>query len=168
MLWLLRNEQAEGNLRREAMQRGIAPQRLVFAPDLPQAEHLARLQLADLVLDTLPYNAHTTASDALWAGVPLVTLRRRHLCLARGGQPAACGGPARAGHAQPERLRRARARAGGRPSRLQALRARLARQRLAAPLFDVAGYTRGLEALYAEMWARHCDGLPPQALGAGV
>ena len=70
---LLRSENAEGNLRREAMQRGIAPQRLVFAEDLPQAAHLGRLQLADPVLDTSPYNAHTTASDTLWAGVPLVT-----------------------------------------------------------------------------------------------
>ena len=73
VLWLLAHEGAEGNLRREAMQRGIAPHRLVFAPDASQPAHLARLALADLVLDTLPYNAHTTASDAVWVGVPLVT-----------------------------------------------------------------------------------------------
>ncbi|MFN3566582.1 MAG: tetratricopeptide repeat protein, partial [Burkholderiaceae bacterium] len=74
VLWLLdANLQAKDNLRAEARARGVAPERLVFAPKLPLAQHLARLANADLVLDTLPYNAHTTASDALWAGVPLVT-----------------------------------------------------------------------------------------------
>ena len=73
VLWLLEDPHAEGNLRQEAMRRGIAPHRLVFAPHRPQADHLARLAAADLALDTLPYNAHTTASDALWAGLPMVT-----------------------------------------------------------------------------------------------
>lgn len=72
MLWLLCAERAEGNLRGEALRRGIAMDRLVFAPDMSQSDHLGRLQLADLVLDTAPYGAHTTASDALWAGVPIV------------------------------------------------------------------------------------------------
>ncbi len=73
VLWLLCAEPAEGNLRGEALRRGISPERLVFAPDMGQSEHLGRLQLADLVLDTTPYGAHTTASDSLWAGVPIVT-----------------------------------------------------------------------------------------------
>ena len=74
VLWLLRdNEGAERNLRKEAQQRGIDPARLVFADRLPPEEHLARHRLADLFLDTLPYNAHTTASDALWAGLPVLT-----------------------------------------------------------------------------------------------
>src|SRR5690606_37454309 len=74
VLWLLEcNRWARDNLTREAALRDIDPTRLVFAPRVPIAEHLARHALADLFLDTLPYNAHTTASDALWMGVPLIT-----------------------------------------------------------------------------------------------
>jgi hypothetical protein len=73
-LWLLRdNEGAERNLGKEAQQRGIEPSRLVFAGRMQSADHLARHRLADLFLDTLPCNAHTTASDALWAGLPVLT-----------------------------------------------------------------------------------------------
>ena len=76
VLWLyVRHERAREHLRTEALRRGVAPQRLVFASTLPQPQHLARYPLADLFLDTLPYNAHTTASDALWMGVPVLTQR---------------------------------------------------------------------------------------------
>jgi predicted O-linked N-acetylglucosamine transferase (SPINDLY family) len=164
VLWLLRNEQAEGNLRREAMARGIAPHRLVFAPDLPQPAHLARLQLADLVLDTLPCNAHTTASDALWAGVPLVTCAGETFASRVAGSLLhAVGLPELVTHSLHDYAALSLALAHD-PARVQALRAQLARQRLAAPLFDVASYTRSLEALYDTMWARHLTGLPPQAI----
>ena len=73
VLWLLDHPHAAGNLRSEAIRHGVDARRLVFGANLPQAAHLARLQLADLMLDTAPFNAHTTASDALWAGVPIVT-----------------------------------------------------------------------------------------------
>src|SRR5262249_6024835 len=74
VLWLIEADPtAERNLRREAQTRGISPDRLIFAPQMSAPDHLARLRQADLFLDTLPYNAHTTARDALWAGVPLVT-----------------------------------------------------------------------------------------------
>lgn len=74
VLWLLdANLWAKANLSREAAARGVMPERLIFAPRLPLPEHLARHRRADLFLDTLPYNAHTTASDALWAGLPLLT-----------------------------------------------------------------------------------------------
>jgi predicted O-linked N-acetylglucosamine transferase (SPINDLY family) len=166
VLWLLRTEHAEGNLRREAMQRGIAPHRLVFAEDLPQAAHLGRLQLADLVLDTSPYNAHTTASDALWAGVPLITCAGNTFASRVAGSLLHAVGLAElVTHSLPDYAALALALAADAP-RLQAVRAKLARQRLAAPLFNVAAYTLGLEALYAGMWQRHCAGLPPQALGA--
>jgi predicted O-linked N-acetylglucosamine transferase (SPINDLY family) len=165
VLWLLRDEQAEGNLRREAMARGIAPHRLVFAPDLPQPEHLGRLQLADLVLDTLPCNAHTTASDALWAGVPLVTCAGDTFASRVAGSLLhAVGLPELITHSLTDYAALALALAHD-PVRLQGLRERLARQRLTAPLFDVAGYTRSLEALYGGMWARHQQGLPPKAMG---
>jgi len=81
VLWLPRtNKAAMANLMREAERRGVPAGRLAFASYAPRAEdHLARLQLADLFLDTLPYNAHTTASDALWAGAPLVDMPRQEL-----------------------------------------------------------------------------------------
>ena len=165
VLWLLHSEQAEGNLRREAMQRGIAPHRLVFAGDLPQGAHLSRLQLADLVLDTLPYNAHTTASDALWAGVPLVTCAGETFASRVAGSLLhAVGLPELVTHDLPGYAALASALLAD-PSRLRDLRARLARLRLEAPLFDVAGYTRALETLYAGMWQRHRDGLAPQSFG---
>lgn len=168
VLWLLRNEQAEGNLRREAMRRGIAPHRLVFAQDLPQPQHLGRLQLADLVLDTLPCNAHTTASDALWAGVPLLTCAGDTFASrVAGSLLRAVGLPELVTHSLADYARLAAALLAD-PPRLQALRAKLARQRLGAPLFDVAGYTLDLEALYTAMWQRHSDGLAPQALGAAA
>ena len=73
-LWLLRqNDRAEDNLTREAANVGVEGSRLIFAPTLPYLDHIARLQCADLFLDTLPYNGHTTASDSLWAGVPVLT-----------------------------------------------------------------------------------------------
>jgi predicted O-linked N-acetylglucosamine transferase (SPINDLY family) len=165
VLWLLHSEQAEGNLRREAMQRGVAPHRLVFAQDLPQDQHLARLRLADLVLDTLPYNAHTTASDALWAGVPLVTCAGDTFASRVAGSVLhAVGLSDLVTHSLHEYAALAAALLAD-PLRLRELRDRLARQRLGVPLFDVAGYTLDLESLYVDMWQRHRAGLPPQALG---
>ena len=74
VLWLLeQNSIASDNLRAEAEKRGVSPERLTFAPRAKAADHLARQRLADLFLDTLPYNAHTTACDALWGGLPVVT-----------------------------------------------------------------------------------------------
>ena len=88
MLWLLEgNRFAPINLRREAEARGVAAQRLVIAPRQPLPEHLARHRLADLFLDTFPVNAHTTASDALWAGLPLLTLAGQTFASRRGRQP---------------------------------------------------------------------------------
>jgi predicted O-linked N-acetylglucosamine transferase (SPINDLY family) len=164
VLWLLKDERAEGNLRLEAMARGIAPQRLVFAPDMPQEHHLARLQCADLVLDTSPYNAHTTASDALWCGIPLVTCAGSTFASRVAGSLLhAVGLPELVTHhlADYEALALALA---GNPARLAALRARLAGLRADAELFNVPAYTRRLEALYTAMWQRHRAGLAPQGL----
>jgi predicted O-linked N-acetylglucosamine transferase (SPINDLY family) len=168
VLWLLRNSRAEGNLRNEAYRRGIAPDRLVFAEDRPQIEHLGRLGLADLVLDTLPYNAHTTASDALWAGVPLVTV-------AGSTFPSRVAGSLLHAIGLPELI------AGNlegyydlglelatRPERLSGIKAKLAANRLSTPLFDIRTYTRHLEGLYETMWQRHCDGKRPAAIGSAT
>lgn len=164
VLWLLGDERAEGNLRREALQRGIAPHRLVFAPDRPQAAHLARLPLADLVLDTLPYNAHTTASDALWAGVPLVTCAGDTFAgRVAGSLLHAVGLPELVTHTLADYAELAAALLAD-PARLAALRQKLAGLRDTAPLFDVAAYTMALENLYGQMWQRHAAGLAPAAL----
>jgi protein O-GlcNAc transferase len=164
VLWLLRDdESAERNLRMEAQARGIDPARLVFASRLPIEDHLARHRLADLFLDTLPCNAHTTASDALWAGLPLLT----------------CEGTAFAGRvaasllnatALPElvtysledyealTLQLARE-----PSLLEDYRKRLARNRLSHPLFDTARFRRHIEAAYLQMWDIWQRGEPPRS-----
>jgi len=164
VLWLLRTEQAEGNLRREAMRRGISPDRLVFADDLPQAAHLGRLQMADLVLDTLPFNAHTTASDALWVGVPLVTCAGTTFASrVAGSLLRAVGLGELVTHSLGDYAALATALVTDAP-RLRSLRARLAAQRMDAPLFDVVSYAASLESLFTQMWGRHREGLPPQAI----
>ncbi|HEX5374054.1 MAG TPA: UDP-N-acetylglucosamine-peptide N-acetylglucosaminyltransferase [Aquabacterium sp.] len=165
VLWLLSDEQAQGNLRREALQRGVAPHRLVFAPQLPQAQHLARLSLADLVLDTSPYNAHTTASDALWAGVPVLTCSGDTFASRVAGSLLhAVGLPELVTFSLPDYAQRAIELLTD-PPRLLELRHRLGCQRALAPLFNVEAYTRHLEALYIAMWQRHQDGLMPCTLG---
>ena len=162
VLWLLRdNPGAETNLRREAGARSIDPARLIFAAHANPQDHLARHRLADLFLDTLPYNAHTTASDALWGGLPVVT----------------CRGNAFAGRVAASLLD-----AAGLPelvtSRLEqyeALALRLAadasllggfRQRLTdgpSRLFDSDRFRRHIEAAYLTMWERWQRGEKPQA-----
>jgi predicted O-linked N-acetylglucosamine transferase (SPINDLY family) len=164
VLWLLRESVAtEGNLQREAKGRGIDPARLVFADRLPVADHLARHRLADLFLDTLPYNAHTTASDALWAGLPVLT----------------CQGTAFAARVAssllnavglPELVTQNLAdyealalRLATDAAMLRDLRERLARNRLTHPLFDAKRFCRHMEAAYATMWEIWQRGEPPRS-----
>jgi hypothetical protein len=171
VLWLLdANLQAKDRLCAEARARGVDPQRLIFAPRLPLAQHLARLANADLVLDTLPYNAHTTASDALWAGVPVVT----------------CPGETFASRVAASLLKAAdvpelvatsldeyagiAVRLAQDPSALAALKGKLLTRRGTCALFDSERYARNLEALYERMleqWrsGQQADHLPPQQRG---
>jgi predicted O-linked N-acetylglucosamine transferase (SPINDLY family) len=158
VLWLLGTERAEGNLRGEALRRGVAPGRLVFAPDMSQSHHLGRLQLADLVLDTAPYGAHTTASDALWAGVPIVTCAGETFpSRVAGSLLHAVGLPELITANEEDYLAVAFALATE-PGRLEACKAKLERNRLITPLFNVAAYTRSLEELYETMWERRRAG----------
>ena len=162
VLWLLEdNVSASLNLRREARNCGIAPERLVFAPLIPAGRNLARQRLADLFLDTLPVNAHTTASDALWAGLPVLTCMGNTFA----GRVAASllyavGLPelVTASLVEYEELARALAQD---PERLAAIKAKLLRNRKTKPLFDTARFTRDLEAAYTGMWGRQQAGLPP-------
>lgn len=165
VLWLLKDPMAEGNLRNAAFQRGISPSRLIFAEHVSQTEHLGRLQCADLVLDTLPYNAHTTASDALWVGVPLVTcVGDTFASRVAGSLLHAVGLPELATSSLEAYLALALALAQH-PEQLAVLKRQLAENRLTTPLFDILNYTHHLEALYEAMWQRHMLGLPPDTLG---
>ncbi|WP_245411999.1 UDP-N-acetylglucosamine-peptide N-acetylglucosaminyltransferase [Methylocella silvestris] len=168
VLWLLRAEQAEGNLRGEALRRGVSPDRLIFAPDMNQVDHLGRLQLADLVLDTSPYGAHTTASDALWAGVPIVTFAGETFPSRVAGSLLHAVGMPELIAADAEEYLAIASVLASEPERLAALKTRLRQARLTAPLFDVGAYTRALEALFETMWSRRRGGLPAAAIWASV
>jgi predicted O-linked N-acetylglucosamine transferase (SPINDLY family) len=156
------NEAAKRNLRKEAVERGVGPNRIVFGSKLPYADYLARYRSADLFLDTWPYNAGTTASDALWVGLPVVT----------------CVGEAFAGrvaasllHAvglpeliapTPAEYEQLAIDLAADPGRLAAVKSRLADSRPRTALFDTRGFTKHLEAAYTQMYARHRAGLPPE------
>ena len=159
VLWLLQDNQAVvRNLSREASARGVAPERLVFAKRCLPADHLARQRLADLFLDTLPYNAHTTCSDALWAGVPVVTIlggsfagRVAGSLLSALGLPELITQSRKAYEALALKLGQDR-------HALAAIRDKIARNRDTHPLFDTARFTRNLEAAYVAMWERYQRG----------
>jgi predicted O-linked N-acetylglucosamine transferase (SPINDLY family) len=156
VLWLLETGvHAKANLRREAATAGIDPQRLVFAPRAPVNAHVARNAAADLFLDTFPYGAHTTANDALLAGLPLVT-RVGETLVSRiaGSQLAAIGLPELITQtlADYETLALALATA---PAQLASMRERLAVQRRTMPLFDMERYARDFEGAMESAWRQH-------------
>ena len=154
VLWLIDSDGARGNLRNEALRRGVSPDRLVFAPDMAQAGHLARLQLADLVLDTAPCGAHTTASDALWAGAPIVTCPGETFASRVAGSLLHASGLSELIAADLDGYFDLALDLATNAQRLGALRARLADNRVTCALFDVAGYTADLENIYEIMWRR--------------
>lgn len=166
VLWLLDHPHATGNLRSEVIRRGVDARRLIFGANLPQEAHLARLQLADLMLDTAPFNAHTTASDALWAGVPLITCPGATFpSRVAGSILHAIGLGDLVTHSLQSYFELAFSLASA-PDEMAAINARLADNRLATPLFDVAAYTLSLEALYHAMVARHRAKLRPSTVSA--
>jgi len=160
VLWLLAAPApAMDNLRREAQSRGVEGSRLIFAPRAPLDEHLGRMQLAGLALDTFPYNSHTTASDALWAGVPLVTLKGQTFASRVAASLLnAADLPELATTTWDEYFSLAKALALD-AQRLGALRKRLLDNRHTCPLFDTDRFTRDLEALYLRMWEQHQTGI---------
>ena len=165
VLWLSTNSaSASGNLRQAATSRGIAPDRLVFAPRVAaNADHLARLRLADLFVDTPHFNAHTTAADALWAGVPVLTWAGETFAgRVAGSLLGAVGLPELITDALPDyealALQLARD-----PAQLAALRQKLARHRDTHALFDTRRFTRHLEAAYTTMWGMVQRGEPPRS-----
>ena len=162
VLWLLEdNATAASNLRKEAVARGINSDRLIFAKRMPSPEHLARHRLADLFLDTLPYNAHATATDALWVGLPVLT----------------CLGETFAGRVAASLLNAIRLPElitttleayehmaidlATHPEKLAIIKRKLAENRLTTPLFDTKLFTKHIEAAYTAMYERHKAGLAP-------
>lgn len=163
VLWLGATDPlAMANLRREAEDRGVAPERLVFGPWVSRrADHLARLRLADLFLDTLPYNAHTTACDALWAGLPLLTCRGNTFpARVAASLLHAIGLPELVTTSLDEYEDVARMLAQS-PERLATIRSKLLHNRDTKPLFDAVRFTRYLESAYTSMWERYQAGAPP-------
>jgi predicted O-linked N-acetylglucosamine transferase (SPINDLY family) len=165
-LWLMSgSEQAQRNLSQAAAARGIDDARLVFAGQLPLEEHLARHPLADLFLDTLPYNAHTTASDALWTGLPVLTCRGKAFpgrvaasLLNAAGMPGLITTTLEEYEALALRIAADAARRRG-------LREKLERNRLQVPLFDTDRFCRQIETAYETMWKRWQHGDRPQGFG---
>ena len=153
VLWLFEaNQMCKENLRREALAFGVDPSRLIFAPKLPKLEdHLARYRLADLFLDSSPYNAHTTASDALWAGLPVLSCA---------GQTFASRVASSLLHAIKipelstntiEDYEKVALNLATDAAKLAELRNRLVQNRHSAPLFDIESYTRGIELAFLQM-----------------
>ena len=164
VLWLLGDNQwAAENLRREARARGVDANRLVFAPRLKLAEHLARHRLAHLFLDTLPVNAHTTASDALWAGLPVLTCAGNAFAARVAGSLLHAVGLAELVTHSPEQYEALALRLATDTHVLQGLRNRLAQNRLSSPLFDTDRFRRHIEAAYTTMWEIWRHGENPRA-----
>jgi predicted O-linked N-acetylglucosamine transferase (SPINDLY family) len=155
---------AERNLRREASARGVAPERLVFGRSLPFADYLARYGAADLFLDTLPYNAGTTASDALWAGLPVLTCPGESFAARMAASLLTAAGLPELITADRPHYERLAIELATDPQRLAHLKQKLADNRPRCPLFDTAATTRNIEALYRQMYDRLLAGLPPQHL----
>jgi predicted O-linked N-acetylglucosamine transferase (SPINDLY family) len=161
VLWLLEdNPTAAGNLRREAILRDLSPDRLIFARRVDLPLHLARHRAADLFLDSLPYNAHTTASDALWAGLPVLT------CTGEGFASRVAASVLTAIElpeliaASADHYEELAVHLATHPERLTLIKQRLADNRLTTPLFDVERYTRNIETAFTKIYERHRAGLP--------
>lgn len=168
VLWLAADAPTvRRNLAAEAIRRGVEAQRLVFSPRVPYPEHLARMALADLFLDTLPFNAGTTASDALWAGVPVLTCAGDAFAARMAGSLlTAIGLPELITHDRDEYEALA-LRLATTPALLADLRARLWSNRTTSPLFDTRMFCRDLESAYRSMWQLHERGEPPAGFTIG-
>jgi predicted O-linked N-acetylglucosamine transferase (SPINDLY family) len=163
VLWLLvDNPAAARNLRREAALRNVSAERLIFAERIDLPGHLARHRVADLFLDTLPYNAHTTASDALWAGLPILT------CTGEAFASRVAASLLQAIHlpeliaSTPQQYEDLAVDLATDPPRLARIKQKLADNRLTAPLFDIERYTRHVEAAYAKIYERYQADLPAE------
>jgi predicted O-linked N-acetylglucosamine transferase (SPINDLY family) len=169
VLWMLADEEAaRANLRREALQRGVEPERLVFAKRASYAEHLARLPCADLFLDTLPFNAGTTASDALWSGVPVLTCCGEALAARMAGSLLRAMNLPELITYNMQDYEAAAIRLGGTPGLLAEIRARVDEQRGTSTVFDTEHFRRNVEQAYVSMWERLEQGQPPESFACSL
>lgn len=169
VLWLAEsNSTAVANLKNEARARDIDPSRLVFAGRTEGlAEHLARYRAADLFLDTLPYNAHATASDALWAGLPVLTLAGETFPARVGASLVNAVGLGELINTTDDAYIAAAIELAANPSKLDIIKQTLAHNRLSLPLFDTSSYVTHIEAAYSAMYARHLSGAAPEHIEIG-
>ena len=165
VLWLLKsNELATQNLKQQAESRGISADRVIFAERLPQAEHLARQRLADLFLDTFNYNAHTTTSDALWAGLPVVTKMGQGFAARVAGSLLAAVGLPELITLNEEDYEALILELATNPTKLAKIKEKLVINRLTQPLFNTELYTRHLENGYQQAYQNYLDGNSPQTI----
>lgn len=162
VLWLLEDcPGAPENLRKEAVRRGVDGARLFFAPRMPRPEHLARQRAADVFLDTLPYNAHTTASDALWAGLPVLTRAGEGFAARVGASLLTAAGLPELVTASAKSYEDLAVALATQPARLADIKYKLGGARLTCPLFDLPRFARHLEAAYSAMIERYQADQPP-------
>jgi len=168
VLWLHgSNAAVPGNLRREAEARGVSADRLVFAPGMSLPEHLARHRAADLFLDTLHFNAHTTASVALWAGLPVLTCPGDTFISRIGASLLTAIGLPELIASSPAEYEALAVHLATHRDELAAIRDSLDAQRSTFPLFDTPRFARNLESAYVRMWQRHRQGIPPRDIRVG-
>lgn len=165
VLWLLKsNKWAEQNLKQQAETRGVSAERIIFAERLPQAEHLARHRLADLFLDTFNYNAHTTASDALWAGLPVVTKSGQGFAARVAGSLLNAIGLPELVTTTEKDYENLVLQLATNPTKLAKVKETLAANRLTQPLFNTELYTKHLENGYQQAYQYYFDNKPPQTI----
>ncbi len=163
VLWLLSGaELSHGNLKTYAEAHGVDPERIIFAPKLANPHHLARYPLADLFLDTTPYGAHTTCSDAMWMGVPVLTLSGRSFAARVCGSLVRAAGLPELVTEKPQDFVDQAVAIGRDRARLEGYKAKLKANRDTCTLFDMENLVKGLEASYARMWKEFRDGQLPQ------
>ncbi len=164
VLWLYQgSEVVAANLRREARARGVNPDRLVFATLMPNAEHLARYRQADMFLDTTFCNAHTTAAEALWAGLPVLTCRGETMASRVASSLLTAIGLKEMITDSPREYEERAYYLATHPDVLRQVREKLAGNRLAMPLFDTVRQVRNLEVAYLTMFQRHAAGWAPES-----
>jgi len=165
VLWLLKsNKWAEQNLKRQAKARGVIAERIIFAERMPQAEHLARHRMADLFLDTFNYNAHTTTSDALWAGLPVVTKMGQGFAARVAGSLLNAIGLPELITINEEDYEALILELATNPTKLPKIKKKLVANRLTQPLFNTEMYTKHLENGYQQAYQNYFDGKSPKTI----
>lgn len=164
LLLYARSDTARSNLRAAATAAGVDGKRIVFADSLPNPEYLARFRAADLFLDTFPYNGGTVVADALWAGLPVLTLMGEAFAARMGASLLHAIGVPELITRSPRDYEERAAELATDPGRLAGMKRKLDEGRGPGRLFDTASFTRGIEAAYAAMYERHQQGLAPDHL----